>query len=233
MKKRVSIIIPTLNEGTVISSLLHRLQPIRAQHQIILSDGGSTDDTCIKAEPLVDILLTGTPGRAAQMNRGAGQANGDWLWFIHADTDFQQDPLELIESLVSANPAWGYCNIRLDADKAIYRIIAKMINWRSGYSRIATGDQGIFVRRALFEQLGGYADIPLMEDIELSKRLRRIHPPYCARQRLITSARRWQTHGVINTTLLMWRLRLAYFLGISTERLAAHYRLCNSPTRAS
>lgn len=233
MNQRVSVIIPTLNEGAVITDLLSALQTIRPQHQIILSDGGSTDGTCAQAKPLVDIVLSGSAGRAIQMNRGAAQASGDLLWFLHADTCFAQAPLELVESVLQANPRWGRFNIRLDASKTVYRLIEKLVNWRSCFSQVATGDQGIFIRRTLFEQLGGYAGIPLMEDIELSKRARRLHPAYCAQQTLITSARRWQTHGVLKTVLLMWYLRLAYTLGVAPERLAQHYRLCNSPTHVS
>lgn len=233
MSQCVSVIIPTLNEGEIIGDLLQALQPIRPQHQIILSDGGSTDTTCVQAKPLVDQIVAGAAGRARQMNCAADCADGDWLWFLHADTCFQQNPLALIEVFAQQGNNWGRFNVRLDADKVIYRVIEKMINWRSCVSSVATGDQGIFVRRSLFQQLGGYAEIPLMEDIQLSKRLRQKHAMCCASQELIASARRWQQHGVIKTMLLMWRLRLAYFLGMPPERLARHYRLCNSPTRVS
>lgn len=234
MSLRVSVIIPTLNEGAIITSLLQSLQPLRQhQHQIILSDGGSSDDTCLKAKSLVDHVIMGESGRAAQMNRGAKQADGDLLWFLHADTRFKQTPLELIRALPVNDLFWGRFNLQLDADEKIYRLIERLINWRSCLSRIATGDQGIFVQRKLFESLNGFANIPLMEDIELSKRLRQQHKPHCASQTIITSARRWQRQGAIRTILLMWRLRLAYFLGVSPQHLAKQYRLCNSPTHES
>jgi rSAM/selenodomain-associated transferase 2 len=223
-----------LNEGEVIEPLLCALQPLRDQDcEIILSDGGSTDSTRDKARPLCDRIVIVRPGRAAQMNRAAAEASGQWLWFVHADTRFRHSPDGLLAFFQSMEKDWGFFSIRLDAAGWRFRLIEWMMNRRSRFSRIGTGDQGLFVRRSLFEQLGGFADIPLMEDVELCKRLRRLGRPQVAATRLVTSARRWQRHGVVRTVLLMWRLRLAYFLGVSPERLAQHYRLCSSPTRES
>ena len=230
----ISVIVPTLNEGALIEQLLGELQALRSLgHQIILSDGGSEDDTRQRAAPWVDHLVVGEAGRGVQMNRGAALASGDVLWFLHADTGFARAPAELAQALQAEPLHWGFCRIRLDAPSWPFRIIEWFINQRSGISRIGSGDQGLFIRRELFQQLGGFASIPLMEDIELSKRLRLRHPPRLVAMPLLTSARRWQQRGVVPTVLLMWRLRLGYFLGVPAHRLAAHYRLCSSPTRES
>jgi len=231
----VSIIIPTLNEGAVIVGLLKRFQALRALGcQVIVSDGGSTDNTCELVEHLVDRLVRGDAGRARQMNRGAAEAEGEILWFIHADSDFQQPALgQLVETLADADCTWGRFNVQLDARPFVYRVIESLINWRSRVTGIATGDQAIFVRRKVFEMIHGFADLPLMEDVDISQRLRAIARPLCISTPVITSARRWQQGGVIRTILLMWRLRLAFYLGVSPERLARHYHLCSSPTRVS
>jgi len=234
MNPLLSIVVPTLNEGAVIGSLLSALRPLRqAGCEIIVSDGGSMDQTCDRASEHCDRMISGTPGRAAQMNRGAAQARGRWLWFLHADTQLGHRPESLLGVFPPADGDWGFFNVCLDARGGRFRTIEWMMNRRARYSRIGTGDQGLFLRRSLFEQLGGFADIPLMEDIELSRRLRRLGPPRVMNGPLVTSARRWQRHGVVRTVLLMWRLRLGYFLGVSPERLAEHYRLCSSPTRVS
>lgn len=228
--KRLAIIIPTLNEGAVIVPLLRMLSPLREQgHEIIVSDGGSTDETCALAEPWVDHLVQGKPGRARQMNAGAAVAQSDWLWFVHADTGLLAPVEDYAQAIIASSRAWGRFDVALDADATIYRVIAKLMNQRSRWSGIATGDQGLFVQRVLFQRLAGFAAIPLMEDIEISRRLKAICRPNSRRLRLLTSARRWQHQGVLRTVLLMWRLRLAYFLGVSPERLQRHYRACSSP----
>lgn len=234
MSARLSIIVPTLDEGAVIEELLGALQPLRALgHEIILSDGGSSDDTCARAAGLVDNVVCGSAGRAAQMNRGAATAVGDVLWFVHADTRFVLPVVDTLADMLSGTAQWGFHMIRLDARPKVFRVIEWLINRRSSFSRVGTGDQGLFVRRDLFEQVAGFAVIPLMEDVDLSKRLRKRHDPQVMKSPLLSSARRWQQHGIARTVLLMWRLRLAYFLGVSPQRLAAHYRLCSSPTRES
>jgi len=234
MSPVLSVIVPTLNEGAVIESLLRELQPLRqAGCELIVSDAGSADDTCVLAGQLADKVVSGTAGRALQMNRGAEAAAGDWLWFVHADTRFQHPTIEFLELFRRMSSDWGFFAVRLDADGASYRLIETLMNIRSRFSRVGTGDQGLFVRRELFEQLHGFALIPLMEDVELSKRLRRLSAPRFVARPLLTSARRWQRQGMVHTILLMWRLRLAYFLGVSPQRLAKHYRVCSSPTHES
>lgn len=232
MSRTLSIVIPTLNEGAVIERLLEALQPLRVRDcELIVADGGSTDTTRDLALPLVDQVVACTPGRAQQMNRGAQVASGDWLWFVHADSGFAGDAGIFLQAILGSPREWGRFDVRLEADAWVYCLIETLMNWRSRLSGIATGDQGMFVRRRLFEAEGGFAAIPLMEDIELSRRLRKHGRPACVPIRLCTSARRWQQHGVLRTVFLMWRLRLAYYLGAEPARLAEAYRLCSSPRR--
>jgi rSAM/selenodomain-associated transferase 2 len=158
------------------------------------------------------------------MNAGAAGASGDILLFLHADTRLPANALALIESVVSATRPWGRFDLRLSGHHWLLRIVERMINWRSAVSGIATGDQALFVRRDLFESLGGYARIPLMEDVELSTRLRSLARPCRIRQPLTTSSRRWEKHGIVRTILLMWQMRLAYYWGTPVEVLAQRYR---------
>ena len=194
-------------------------------HQIILCDAHSVDKTQQVAQPWVDSIISTEAGRAKQMNAGAEQAKHDILWFLHADTLVPNDADTLIlRSLASGSRAWGRFNLRLSGHSWVFRIIETMINWRSCLSGVATGDQGIFVNKSAFDQLGHYEDIPLMEDINLSTKLKKITRPACINTAIITSSRRWEQHGVLRTVLLMWYLRLAYFLGTPSEKLAQRYR---------
>lgn len=234
MRQTVSVIVPALNEGGVIASLLEALQPLRAAgHELIVVDGGSRDDTCQRCNGLVDRLLESTPGRAAQMNAGAELARGDWLWFVHADSRLQGLPQTYAQAILDSPRPWGRFDVSLDGAERILRLVETGMNWRSRLTGIATGDQGIFVQRALFRQVGGFPALPLMEDIVLSRSLRRLARPATLRLRLGTSARRWQRHGVWRTIFLMWRLRLAFFLGADPADLARVYRACASPTPES
>jgi len=206
--------------------LLHDLASLRTQgHEVILVDGGSHDRTREIAQPLADRLITCRPGRAAQMNEGAGKAAGDVLWFLHADTRVPAQAMTGIQSICSEQyDCWGHFDVRLSGTHRLLRIVEWMMNWRSGLTRIATGDQGLFVSRPLFDSIGGFADIPLMEDITLSRSLRRRRRPIRIRSpRLQTSSRRWERNGIVATILLMWRLRLAYALGTPADELARRY----------
>ena len=232
MSRPLSVIVPTLDEGAVIRTLLEALQPLRRLGgELIVVDGGSGDATPSLAAPLADRVLECEPGRAMPMNHGAAVARGDWLWFLHADAGLEGAATGYLDTIRGCGRDWGRFDVRLEATGPLFRLIGTMMNLRSRLTGIATGDQGLFVRRALFESLGGFAPIALMEDIELSRRLRRRQRPACPRLRLSASARRWQRDGVLRTILLMWRLRLAYFLGADPQRLAEAYRPCGSPTR--
>jgi rSAM/selenodomain-associated transferase 2 len=222
---RLSVVIPALDVAAALPALLEDLRELRsAGTELILVDGGSRDGTPELAAARVDRLLRSPPGRARQMNVGAAQAGGDYLWFLHADTRLSPTCLAALQQALVDEPGWGRFDIRLSGAGPSLWLIGLMINLRSRLTGIASGDQGIFVRRELFESLGGYADIPLMEDLELCRRLRRVARPRCLRPPLSTSSRRWEQHGTWRTVWLMWRLRLAYYRGVSPEQLAGRYR---------
>lgn len=225
MRPRLSIVIPALDEAEGIVATLEALQPLRTRGvELLLADGGSRDGTPALAAPWVDAVLGAPRGRAAQMNAGARQAHGDILWFLHADSLPPPDALSLIRAaLAGQERGWGRFDVRLSGRRPSLRMVEFSMNLRSGLTGIATGDQGIFVRRDLFERIGGYPPIALMEDIALSRALKRYSRPVCLRQRVLTSSRRWERDGIARTVLLMWRLRLAYFLGADPDRLARIY----------
>ena len=222
---RIAVIIPTLNEGLSIQKTLIELQAWRQRgHQIILVDGGSADATVSHAENLVDLVLLSPKGRALQMNMGAEHADADILLFLHADTILKEGADHLIIESLSKNKPWGRFNVTFTSDKLIFKIIALFMNIRSCITSIATGDQAIFVEKQLFDQVGRYPSQPLMEDIQLSIVLKRQCRANCLKETVITSSRRWEQQGVYKTILQMWGLRLAYFLGVSSERLKHWYR---------
>ena len=222
---RLSIIIPVLNEAGRIQAALEPLQTLRQNgHEIIVVDGGSQDATRSLCVPLVDRVLQSPPGRARQMQAGAALASGDILWFLHADSSVPAHADGLIcDSLAASNADWGRFDIALDEDHALLRCVAWFMNQRTRLTGIATGDQGIFIRRPLFERIGGFPDVPLMEDIRISRALKRHGQPSRVKTRLGTSSRRWKKHGIARTILTMWSLRLAHFAGVSPERLARFY----------
>lgn len=227
---RISIILPCLNEATIAASRLRALQPLRADgHELILVDGGSSDGTPRIAADLVDLCLSSPRGRASQMNRGAARASGDILWFLHLDSTLPPGAAQQLLSAAETN-GWGRFNVRLSGTRPVFRLIETLMNLRSCITGIATGDQGVFVRRSMFQAVGGFPDIVLMEDIALSRRLKRQGRPSCVRVELGTSSRRWESHGILRTVLLMWSLRLGYFLGVSPDRLIRLYPPCNTPT---
>ncbi|MDP1647824.1 MAG: TIGR04283 family arsenosugar biosynthesis glycosyltransferase [Rubrivivax sp.] len=222
---RLSIIVPVLDEAAGIVAALQALAPLRDQgHQVIVVDGGSRDGTAALAAPCADRVVDGPRGRARQMNAGAAVAGGDVLLFLHADTTLPAAAETILHAVIDAGALWGRFDVSIVGASPWFPVIATLMNWRSRLSGIATGDQAIFVQAALFRRLGGYADQPLMEDIELSRRLRRIAPPACLTERVLTSGRRWETRGVWQTILLMWRLRWRYWRGASPEALARAYR---------
>ena len=215
---------PVLDEAPQIVERLKPLQSLRTQGvELIVADGGSADGTAALAAPLADRVLTAPRGRAAQMNTGAAASRGRVLLFLHADTMLPEAAAGAVLAAVGNGVSWGRFDVRIDGRHPLLRVVEVMMNWRSRLSGIATGDQAIFVRREAFEGVGGYADQPLMEDITLSAALKRLGPPACLRETVITSARRWEMHGVLRTILLMWWLRAAFFLGADPALLARRY----------
>ncbi|MDZ4337917.1 MAG: TIGR04283 family arsenosugar biosynthesis glycosyltransferase [Pseudomonas sp.] len=225
MTPLLSVVIPVRNEAQALPGLLDDLTDLRAiGAELILVDGGSSDGTCGLALGRVDQLLRTAPGRALQMNAGAAVACGEYLWFVHADTRVSVESLESLQGALKERPLWGRFDVRLSGPGLAFRVIGAMINLRSRLSGIASGDQGIFVARQHFEAMGGYAQMPLMEDLQLCRRLKALAWPRCLRPPLSTSSRRWEQHGIWRTVVLMWCLRLAYYCGASPEKLARQYR---------
>jgi rSAM/selenodomain-associated transferase 2 len=222
---RISIILPVLNEETQIACCLQVLQPLRGPGcELIVVDGGSNDRTVVLAKSLVDQLFVSPKGRALQMNAGARHASGEILWFLHADSTPPDDATKWIRvALANPDHHWGRFDVSLSGRHPLLRLVETLMNLRSRLTGIATGDQGIFVRREWFERVDGFPAIFLMEDIALSRRLRRHGWPVRLRQRLQTSSRRWERDGILRTILLMWRLRLAYFFGADPAWLAQIY----------
>ncbi len=222
----ISIIVPTLNEAAQIATTLQALQPLRAAgHEVIVVDGGSTDGTVVLARPLADAIFPSPRGRSRQMNAGAEQAGGDILLFLHADTRLPEDAVPaVLNGLAHTGKAWGRFDVRLSGRHPLLRVVERMMNLRSRLTGIATGDQAMFVRREAFQAVGGFPEIALMEDIACSRLLKRAcGAPLCLATPVITSSRRWEENGILRTIVFMWRLRLAYFFGVSPERLAQQY----------
>lgn len=219
-----TIIMPVLDEATEIETALTALAPYRARGgEVIVADGGSSDRTAELARPLADRVIVAPRGRAAQMNAGAAAANGDVLLFLHADTRLPDNADRLVlDGLAYSGRNWGRFDVRFDGGRLL-AFVALMMNWRSRLTGIATGDQALFVTRAAFERVGGFPAIALMEDVVLSAKLKHISKPLALHVRVTTSARRWRKHGTLRTVLLMWRLRLAFFLGADPEKLVKIY----------
>lgn len=223
LTERVSVIVPTLNELTSVGALLMQLAPLRARgDEVIVVDGRSTDDTVAQAVPHCDRVVTTAAGRARQLNAGARAARHEWLWFVHADSMLRAPVDKYCDAIVASN-GWGFFRVRLSGAGAMLRIVETAMNLRSRLTGIGTGDQGLFVRRGLFDAVGGFAPIDLMEDVALSKALRRQSRPTVAPVVLGTSSRRWEADGCLRTIALMWELRLRYFLGADPAVLAARY----------
>ena len=222
---KISIIIPVLDEGEEIAAALDRLADLRALGvEVIVVDGGSRDATVLRARPRADAVISAERGRAAQMNAGAARANGNVLLFLHADTRLPHDADRMVlDGLHRSGRAWGRFDVRIEGAHRLLPVVAWLMNLRSRLTGIATGDQAMFVRRDAFVAAGGFPAIPLMEDIALSKRLKRASRPVCLPDRVVTSGRRWEQNGILSTVLLMWRLRLAFFFGADPGKLAHRY----------
>ena len=225
MTERLSIIIPVLNEAPVLAETLAALQPFReAGHEVIVADGGSTDASSALSEPLADRVIVIPRGRSRQMNAGASIAAGEVLLFLHADTLLPEGADRLIlAGMKQQGRKWGRFDVRLSGKHLLLRVVEGLMNLRSRLSGIATGDQAIFVQHDVFDTAGGFPEIDLMEDIALSRQLKKYGPPLCLKYQVLTSSRRWEQNGIVRTVLLMWSLRLAYFLGASSTRLARLY----------
>jgi len=220
---RLSIIVPALNEAHGITATLAELQSLRGRgHEVIVVDGGSVDGTAEVAASLADRVVVAPRGRARQMNAGAAAASGEALVFLHADTRLPA-AADILVAEALRNHAWGRFDVRIEGRPRLLPIIAFLMNWRSRLTGIATGDMAMFARQPVFARVGGFPELPLMEDIAFSVRMKRISRPACLTARVVTSGRRWESSGVWRTVLLMWRLRLAYFFGASPDDLAGRY----------
>jgi len=216
---------PVLEEQAHIVRALEDLAPARAAGaEVIVVDGGSRDATRSLAGGRADRVIEAERGRARQMNAGAALARAPVLLFLHADTRLPGCAVaRVLAALARPDAAWGRFDVRIDGHDPLLRVVAACMNLRSRVSGIATGDQAIFVRRDAFERVGGFPDIPLMEDVAMSRALRRVSWPACLRERVTTSGRRWERHGTLRTIVLMWRLRLAFALGADPRGLARRY----------
>jgi rSAM/selenodomain-associated transferase 2 len=217
----ISIVMPVLNEAASIAAAVADAR--RHAAECLVVDGGSTDRTAALASEAGAIVIGSPRGRALQMNTGARQACGDVLLFVHADCRLPDHAARSIRAAMARGAVWGRFDVRLDSPRQSLRLVGAMMNWRSRLSGIATGDQAIFLTRTLYDSVGGFAPIPLMEDINLSARLRRIARPACLRDRVVVSARRWEQRGVARTVVEMWLWRAAYAVGVSPERLHRLY----------
>ncbi len=222
VKPGLSIVIPVINESAGLNNQLARLNQqlsSLASKEIIVSDGGSNDDTLSIAQSHGCNIVSGPAGRARQLNHGASQASHEWLLFLHADT---QLPDNFYSQMMQAS-AWGFFTVHLSGSRPVFRLIEKMISGRSSWSGISTGDQAQFFRYDFFRSIGGYPDLPLMEDVAISKLAKARSRPLVINDPVITSSRRWEQNGVLKTILLMWWLRFAFWIGISAKRLHRLY----------
>jgi len=220
---RISVVCPVLNEEKTIGAAFEALLPLKPD-ELIVVDGGSSDGTREICRKWGVEILTAPRGRAAQMNCGAARASGDVLLFLHADTRLPPTAFsDIRRALRDPRCVGGRFDVRLDGDHWMLRVIGAMISLRSRLSKVGTGDQGIFVRRAVFEEMGGFQEIPLMEDIAFCRALKRVGLVACLRSKVITSARRWELDGVWRTLFRMWTLKSLYLLGVSPQRLKQFY----------
>jgi rSAM/selenodomain-associated transferase 2 len=222
---KLSIIMPVLNEGEHIAAALDALVELRSLGvEVIVVDGGSRDATIQRARLRADCVFAAPRGRAMQMNAGAARARGNVLLFLHSDTRLPREAEHVVlNGLQRTGRSWGRFDVKIEGRGLMLRVIGWFMNKRSRLTGIATGDQGIFVRRESFQAVGGFPALPLMEDVALCKALKRISRPLCLAERVVTSGRRWEEGGALATMVLMWRLRLAYFFGADPKELAHRY----------
>ena len=224
---RLAVVLPALDEAPCIGATLQRLQPLRERGAlVVMADGGSRDATAALATPLADRVLAAPRGRARQMNAGAAACtDADVLLFLHADTRLPDAADALVLDALRHGASWGRFDVRIEGRSRWLPVVAAAMNLRSRLTGIATGDQTLFITRAAFDAVGGFPDQPLMEDVEISRRLKCVAgAPVCLREHVMTSGRRWDRDGAWRTIVLMWRLRWAYWRGASPEALARRYR---------
>ncbi len=229
----ISVVAPLYNEGENAERLVNHLQSLRGLHEAILVDASDEDKSLEilrsierrreRGKPVIRIISTDQPARSRQMNAGATAASGDILLFLHCDTRLPVDAITSVERAVTGQRQWGRFDVTLESEGWIYRLIENMIRVRSRVRSLATGDQGMFVTASLFNHVGGFPKICLMEDIAMSKLLKRHGSPLLIRPPVMTSARRWQNRGAIRTILLMWKLRFLFWIGIDPQRLGEMY----------
>lgn len=220
----LDIVVPVRNEGSRLTALLDQLAAARAAGAVVtVVDGESDDDTVARARAGADRVLRVTPSRGAQLAAGCAAGERPWLWLLHADSRLDARHPWAVQQVLAQGAAWGRFEVQLDAAAPALRLVATAMNLRTRLTGIVTGDHGIFCRRAALVQVGGMPALPLMEDIELSRRLRRLGRPACIGPAIVTSARRWQRDGVLRTVLTMWQFRLRYWCGASAEQLAREY----------
>jgi rSAM/selenodomain-associated transferase 2 len=221
---KLSIVIPVLSESEQIERCLNGLQLLRQRgHEVIVVDGGSNDDTVLLALPLCDRVIQSEKSRAIQMNSGAANATGHCILFLHADTILPPGITDLFLQLKNIEKEWGHFDIKLSGRNCLFRIIETCMNIRSRLTGIATGDQTVFVGKDLFNEINGFPEIALMEDIAISRILIKHSKPVCFREKVVSSSRRWEENGILKTILKMWVMRLLYFFHFDTDRLAKIY----------
>lgn len=224
MRPALCIVVPVLDEAQTLGPRLQALQAFRQRGaRVVVVDGGSQDDTLAIAKDHADLALLAPRGRAAQMNAGAAACPADVLLFLHADTALPDNADVLVRRATLGPFFWGRFDVRIDSPRPLLRLVSMLMNLRSRWTGIATGDQALFVRHDLFRQIGGFPELPLMEDIAISRALKQHGRPACLNESVTTSARRWERHGVWRTIFLMWRLRAAFFFGADPRKLAIQY----------
>lgn len=224
MKPSLCIIVPVLNEADELPARLRALQALRSRGtHVVVVDGGSTDASLAIAREYADLALLAPRGRAAQMNAGAAACPAPVLLFLHADTVLPEYADRLVLQACAREHTWGRFDVSIPSDRPLLRWVARLMNMRSRLTGIATGDQAIFMRQELFRRVGGFPELPLMEDIAMCQQLKKVRAPVCLQSKVQTSARRWEKHGVLRTIFLMWRLRAAFFFGADPAQLAIQY----------
>lgn len=222
--KQLSIVIPVLNEEALLGGQLAWVRRVVPNAELIVVDGGSSDNTATIADELADVFVQSAPGRAAQMNAGAKFASGGYLLFLHVDTRLPESLWDLFSRWSETSPYWGYFPVRLSGSRPMYRVIERMINLRTTITSGATGDQCQIFRSDVFAAQGGFPSLPLMEDLAMSRRMRRLVPPKVFSEAVQTSSRRWEQQGLWRTVLLMWFLHGIYTLGVHPRHFARFYR---------